>query len=164
MTHASHYRLDRSFFINTRGAGCTLQTMAESWAEGVETVITNDRYLEHNPNYVATGALNRFTNDDRRLYNSRRQDQIVGNAKDDKKHRYTPIVIDLVDDFNQRQRIRYDKPIDRVKGYSLRQIQQSLNNARGPHTWKENLIKDHFNPTERYVEELFDVYMYDNCN
>ncbi|MGI9527894.1 MAG: hypothetical protein ACR2MS_12370 [Weeksellaceae bacterium] len=40
---------------------------------------------------------------------------------------------------------------------------RSLNNARGPHTWKEKLINNYHNPTEQYVEELFDEYMYDNC-
>jgi hypothetical protein len=162
MTHASHYRLERAFFINPRAFGCTLQTMAESWAEGVETIITNDRYLELNRNYVATNALNRFKTDDRRLYNSLRQNQIVGHGS---KEEYTPIVIDLVDDFNQRAEIRatVPRPIDRVRGYTLRQIQTSLENARGPHGWKENLIHDHVNATEGFVEELFDVYMYDNC-
>ncbi len=144
MAHASHYRLERAFFINPRGAGCTLQTMAESWAESVETVVTNDRYLELNPNYVATNAFNRFATDDRRLYNSLRQNQIVEHGS---KQDYTPIVIDLVDDFNQRAVIRAAVPIDRVSGYTLRQIQTSLENARGPHGWKENLIRDHFNAT-----------------
>lgn len=163
MAHASHYRLDRSFFINLRGAGCTLQTMAESWAEGIETVVTNDRYLGLNPNYIATNALDRFTNDDRRLYNSRKQNEVIVHGS---KEEYTPIVIDLVDDFNQRTGIPHaiPRPIDRVRGYTLRQIQTSLEHARGPHGWKENLIRQHDNATEGFVEELFDEYMYDNCN
>lgn len=159
MTHASHYRLERAFFINPRAAGCTLQTMAESWAEGVETVVTNDRYLELNPNYRATVRFNNTRPTD--LYNSRKQNEVIARGS---KEEYTPIVIDLVDDFNQRAEIRVAVPMDRVRGYTLRQIQTSLENARGPHGWKENLIRDHFNATEGFVEELFDVYMYDNCN
>lgn len=163
MAHASHYRLERAFFINPRAFGCTLQTMAESWAEGVETVVTNDRYLGLNPNYIATNALDRFTNDDRRLYNSQKQNEVIVHGS---KEEYTPIVIDLVDDFNQRARIPHaiPRPIDRVRGYTLRQIQTSLENARGPHGWKENLIRQHDNATKGFVEELFDEYMYDNCN
>lgn len=143
-----------------RAFGCTLQTMAESWAEGVETIITNDRYLELNRNYVATNAEDPRGVGELRLYNSWRQDQIVEHGSNEE---YTPIVIDLVDDFDQRAEIRANLPIDRVRGYLLRQIQTSLENARGPHGWKENLIHDHVNATEGFVEELFDVYMYDNC-
>ncbi|MCL6272401.1 hypothetical protein M3P19_00190 [Muricauda sp. 2012CJ35-5] len=161
MTHASHYRLDRAFFTNLRSMGCTLQTMAESWAAGVETVVTNDRYLELNLNYSGSNALNARATDDRRLFNSWRQDQIVRHHS---KNQYTPIVIDLTDNYNQQEEIRETLPIDRVRDYSLRQIQTSLFRSRGPHTWKERLKNQHVNPTEAFVDELFGVYMYDNCN
>ncbi|WP_036382712.1 hypothetical protein [Muricauda sp. MAR_2010_75] len=160
MTHASHYRMDRSFFINPRAAGCTLQTMAESWAVGVETVVTNDRYFKLNPNYKASNRIGNSRPLD--LYNSFKQNEII---KSGSKEEYTPIVIDLIDNYNQKVELNDSSlPIDCVNGYSLKQIQTSLNNVRGPHSWKENLIKQHQNPTEGFVEELFNVYMYDNCD
>lgn len=162
MTHASHYRMDRTFFLNTRGAGCTLQTMAESWALGVETVVTNDRYLGLNPNYVGSNNISDISTDiNKRLYNSDRQEKLIEHKSD---YEYTPIVIDLVDDFNQKVQINDQSlPIDRVRGYTLKQIQTSLNTSRGPHTWKERIKSQHTNATENYVDELFGVYMYDNC-
>ncbi|MEN1785338.1 MAG: hypothetical protein AAGF77_09380 [Bacteroidota bacterium] len=161
MTHASHYRLDRSMFINPAGFSCRLKTLMESWAEGVETVVTNDRYLELDRNYQASVRIRNFRPLD--LYNSQRQDNVI-NPGD--KEFYTPIVIDLVDNYNQNVGIpnNIPRPRDRVSGYSLRQIQRSLKGARGPHGWKENLIRQHYNPTEQFVNELFDQYMYTNCN
>ncbi|MBO0328954.1 hypothetical protein [[Muricauda] lutisoli] len=121
MTHASHYRMDRGFFINLSSAGCRLQTMAESWATGVETIITNNRYIEFNPNYLATGRIgNEFP---LTLFNSHKQYREINPGS---KYEYTPIVIDLVDDFNQSIEIKSTKPIDRVKNYTLSQIQTSL--------------------------------------
>nr|WP_293302305.1 hypothetical protein [Allomuricauda sp.] len=159
MTHASHYRMDRTFFINIKGAGCTLQTMAESWATGVETVVTNDRYLGLKSNYIATGSYRNYR--PLNLFNSERQAREIRHRSNNE---YTPIVIDLVDDFNQRDKLNNSAlPIDRVKGYTLKQIQTSLNHARGPHGWKERLKSQHYNSTEVYVDELFSVYMYDNC-
>lgn len=162
MAHASHYRMDRGFFLNISGAGCRLQTMAESWALGVETVVTNDRYLGLNSNYVGSNNISDLsTNIYKRLYNSDRQEKPIEHKSN---YEYTPIVIDLVDDFNQKFQINDQSlPIDRVMGYSLKQIQTSLNNSRGPHTWKERLKSQHSNATENYVDELFGVYMFDNC-
>jgi hypothetical protein len=161
MTHASHYRMDRSFFINLRGAGCTLQTMAESWAVGVETVVTNDRYKILSSTYVGSKSIDRFSSDpNKKLYNSEKQLQIISHGSN---YEYTPIVIDLVDNYNQNVKIANNRPIDRVWGYSLKQIQTSLNSSRGPHTWKERIKSQHNNPTEKYVDELFGVYMFNSC-
>ncbi|MEW2920034.1 hypothetical protein AB1A65_01105 [Muricauda sp. ANG21] len=159
MAHASHYRMDRDFFINIRAAGCTLQTMAESWATGVETEVTNDRYLGLSSNYVSTGSYRNYR--PLNLFNSERQAREI---KHKSNNEYTPIVIDLIDDFNQRFELSIlALPIDRVKGYSLKQIQTSLNHARGPHGWKERLKSQHYNSTEGFIDELFGVYMFDNC-
>ncbi|MEC7772554.1 MAG: hypothetical protein VX798_15325 [Bacteroidota bacterium] len=162
ITHASHYRMDRGFFINIRAAGCTLQTMAESWAEGVETIVTNQRYKELNSKYVGSNNISDFSTDiNKRLYNSYRQEKPI---KHRSNYEYTPIVIDLVDDYNQKYKLNNSSlPIDRVNGYTLKQIQTSLNNARGPHGWKERLKSQHSNSTEKFIDELFGVYMFDNC-
>ncbi|MGB5942567.1 MAG: hypothetical protein WBG71_06765 [Leeuwenhoekiella sp.] len=159
LAHRGHRDLDPGMFSIFESGSCTRKILKESWAEGVENVVTTDRYLGLDPGYQATRRLNNTRPTD--LYNSNKQDEII-NAGD--KEQYTPIVIDLVDNYNQNFRIGTTRPRDNVNGYNLRQIQTSLNNARGPHTWKENLIRDHFNMTEGFVEELFDEYMYDNCN
>ncbi|MCB0373104.1 MAG: hypothetical protein KDD31_08865 [Muricauda sp.] len=159
MTHASHYRMDPSFFINIRGVGCTLQTMAESWATGTETVLTNDRYLSLNPKYQATNRIG--STPPLNLYNSNKQARVIEHGSN---YEYTPIVIDLVDNYNQRNELEENLlPLDRVKDYNLSQIQTSLKGSRGPHTWKERLKNQHYNQTEKYIDELFNVYMYDNC-
>ena len=133
--------------------------LRESWAEGVETVVTNDRYLSLNSNYRATGSIRSYAS--LNLFNSYRQNNIIKHASN---YEYTPIVIDLVDDFNQRNHFNNQSlPIDRVRGYTLKQIQTSLNNSRGPHTWKERLKSQHNNSTKGYIDELFGVYMFDNC-
>ncbi|WP_108424926.1 hypothetical protein [Flagellimonas amoyensis] len=161
MTHASHYRMDRTFFINLRGIGCTLQTMAESWATGVETVITNDRYKNLSSTYIGSKNIDRFSSDvNKKLYNSEKQLQIISHGSN---YEYTPIVIDLVDNYDQNAKIGNNRPKDRVWGYSLRQIQTSLNTSRGPHTWKERIKSQHTNTTENYVDELFGVYMFNSC-
>ncbi len=162
MTHASHYRMDRTFFLNPLGASCRLQTLAESWAEGVETIVTNDRYLEFNPNYIGSGNLNSFASDDRRLYNSYRQDTHTSDISG--KEEYTPIVIDMVDSYNQHTQINSLRPRDRVSGYTLKQIQSALNDARGPKGFRENIVHYHQNDTEQFVGELFEEYMFTNCD
>ncbi|MBR9854174.1 MAG: hypothetical protein GYB37_06280 [Algicola sp.] len=159
MTHASHYRMDRGFFINIKAAGCTLQTMAESWATGVETIITNNRYRGIDSNYHATGSIG--SNFPLNLYKSDKQNREIRHGSN---YEYTPIVIDLVDNYNQR--IEFNdptRPMDRVKGYTLIQIQSSLDGTRGPHSWKQRLKNQHYNSTEGFVDELFNEYMYDNC-
>ena len=131
----------------------------ESWAEGVETKVTNDRYLGLSANYIATGSIRNYR--PLNLFNSNKQNKVIRHGSN---YEYTPIVIDLLDDFNQREKLnRRELPIDRVRGYTLRQIQTSLNRSRGPHTWKERLKHQHNNVTQKYIDELFGVYMFENC-
>src|SRR5690606_27535833 len=134
MTHASHYRMDKGFFLNvnflTSDSRCKMQTLSESWAEGVETIVTNDRYKQLSSNYVASAIMR--DNDVGNFYNSIRQEDFKNDIDE-----YTPIVTDLIDDYNQKEKLKFsngdvnpNRPNDRVKGYNLNQIQSSLNTSR----------------------------------
>ena len=120
--------------------------MIESWAEGVETIVTNDRYLGLDPDYIATNSVNTTTF---RFWNDWRQ-----NSEALRMNEYTPIVADLIDDFNQNLE-NPDFPIDEVSGYTLQQIQSALNNSRNLEQWRQKLQWNFDNPTENNLEELF---------
>ncbi|TRX42236.1 hypothetical protein [Flavobacterium restrictum] len=67
---------------------------------------------------------------------------------------YTSGGYDMIDDFNQRD-FGNDFPIDRVNSYSLKQLQDGLKGARYWNQWKDNLKSKYNNPTEMYLDELF---------
>jgi hypothetical protein len=48
------------------------------------------------------------------------------------------------------------RPLDRVNGYNLNQIQNSLNNCRDIDCWENKLRDNYSNPTENNLKELFD--------
>jgi len=163
MTHASHYRMDRGYFLNFKfipsNTRCKMRSLSESWAEGVETIITNDRYKDLNNIYIASSSTTSPAVGN--YYNSRLQ-----TLEKNGMSVYSPIVIDLLDDYNQRTingSTNENRPNDRVKGYRLWQIQSALNSSRGIHNWKEKLKNLFNNPTEKFVDELFNEYMYDIC-
>ena len=143
LTHRAHYKIQR-------GGGlwggckddelCEHKMMTESWAEGVETILTNRRYNDLDPNY----------NDE---WNSQRQTHDLVDMTN-----YTPIVIDLVDDENQR-RNDANNPIDRVDGYRLNQIQEALRDSDNLREWRDNLDSKYWNRTEEFLDEYFQQYI-----
>lgn len=64
---------------------------------------------------------------------------------------------------NQLDRYGYQTgktpPIDRVNGYTLKQIKSSLHDIEGFMSWKNKIKRNYSNPTEQYLDELF--YQYD---
>ncbi|MFT6963009.1 MAG: hypothetical protein ACJAWV_002743 [Flammeovirgaceae bacterium] len=153
LTHAGHYRMDRAFFLNLNnlvGADINARkVMRESWPEGVETVVTNRRYGLLSSVYVASNALG--NTGWRALWNSGRQDDLPENMNE-----YTPLIIDLVDGINQRVAVgNIGVPIDRVSGYTLNQIETSLNNSRSLVEFRDKLRDQHNNPTEQFLDDLF---------
>ena len=132
-------------FLTTRNK--ERQLMIESWAEGVETIVTNGRYLGLDGNYF--NENNNFLG-----WNfNRQEDQVV------QMNEYTPLVIDLVDDLNQNGEDIL-LPIDRVSNYTLQQIQTALNNSHSLIEWEQKLHWNFDNPTENNLQELFD-YVYE---
>ena len=100
---------------------CRRNILMESWAEGVETVVTNNRYKNLNPSYFNN------SNDNIGWNYLRQRDRIL------EMNEYTPIVADLIDDYNQFFKYSYlnpKPPLDRVRNYNLQQIQKALDNCR----------------------------------
>lgn len=163
MTHASHYRLDRSFFLNVFNP-CERKTIRESWAEGAETILTNHRYNELSPNYISTQA--QLNNDLITFgltgHNDNKQIETNNNIDE-----YTPIVIDLIDNFNQNNATDFiyagNQPVDNVFGYNLAQIQSALKTTRGLHGWKERIKNINGNDNDA-IEELFNEYIFNICD
>lgn len=63
---------------------------------------------------------------------------------------------DMTDNLNQRSfynNISY--PIDRVNGYTIKQLEQALIGARLLTGWRDNIKTKYDNPTEVYIDELF---------
>lgn len=150
LTHAGHRNMDNGMFSIFHNGSCNRAILIESWAEGVETIVTNQRYLSLNSNYIAT---NKYNNTNLRLWNDYRQTHTVSQM-----NKYTPIVTDLIDNVNQNTipNIPGNQPIDRVSGYSLNQIQNALKNCRDISCWENKLRNNYNNPTKNHLAELFD--------
>jgi len=147
LTHAGHYKMDPAFFLHgvlfgPDGRAKARRIMAESWAEGVETIVTNDRYSSLDPTYF------NITNN-HRGHNFVRQFHSIEDM-----NAYTPLVIDLVDTLNQSGRGSY--PRDRVSDYQLLEVQQALFLSRNLDTFRERLRALYNNPTEVFLDELFE--------
>ena len=142
LAHANHRRMDPGMFSIFYSGSKTRDLLTESWAEGVETIVTNDRYDALTPNYQASIGGGRW--------NSWRQMRAANQM-----NQYTPIVEDLIDDFNQNEMVAA-WPEDRVNGYNLMQIQQALDGCRSIDCWEKKLQEFYFNPTEGNLTELFD--------
>lgn len=63
----------------------------------------------------------------------------------------------MIDDYNQRIRNinGYLYPVDKVSGYTLKQLQDALVGARSWSQWRDNIKNKYDNPTEMYIDELF---------
>nr|WP_297919024.1 hypothetical protein [uncultured Allomuricauda sp.] len=125
---------------------CRRNILMESWAEGVETVVTNDRYDRFDNSYF------RDTRTDYDGWNLDKQEE-----SPDKMDEYTPIVIDLIDVHNQNT-VDDNYPNDEVNGYTLRQIQDALNQSRSFSTWRNKLNANR--PLGVTTYELTEIFSY----
>lgn len=144
LTHAGHRNMDSGMFSTFHSGSCNRAVLVESWAEGVETIVTNDRYNILTSNNYQSSQLGGGR------WNSFRQRQTVAQMNE-----YTPIVEDLIDNLNQNS-INSARPLDRVNGYNLNQVQNSINNCRDIDCWENKLRDNYSNPTENNLKELFD--------
>jgi hypothetical protein len=120
--------------------------IVESWAEGVETIITNDRY-----DFIAPGS-NLDWNDFRQRLAVGPQN-VSGTISN-----YTPLFIDLNDQVNQNavfSSLTPRPPVDRVSNYTIRQMQTSLETSRTLVQLENRLRDNHNNLTESNLAELF---------
>lgn len=148
LTHASHNALDPGMFSAVAGS-CRRDMLKESWAEGVETIVTNERYRRLDRNYRSSNP-----DDQGGRWNSWRQRQTVAQMNE-----YTPIVEDLIDNLNQNA-TNAARPVDNVNGYTLQQIQTALDNSRNPNTWRDKL--NAVRPTGVTTTELNTLFAYMN--
>jgi hypothetical protein len=123
--------------------------MKESWAKGVETIVTNQRYRMLFAAYVGSNSntLN-ITNG----WNGNKQRDIVADMDE-----YSPLVIDLNDNLNQNLLAGTNNtlPIDRVSGYTILQMQNALNNSRTLVEWRNKLVNNNNNATEANINDVF---------
>ncbi len=124
LAHASHFNLSHWHFRNTDNM------VQESWAVGVAWAFDRLRYS--NPMHLQN----------LRLQNA----PLIGGIRFDVvnwgERQYTPVVIDLID--NENQRITWgsgntDFPVDSVSGYTIRTIEDALVQKRTMNTWRDQL-------------------------
>ncbi len=72
--------------------------------------------------------------------------------------KYTPLVVDLMDNFNQRF-LGNTYPNDNVSGYTIAQIETAMKGAKTLEKWRDNLRDNYDNPTENHLDELFNNYI-----
>ena len=134
LAHEHHLKIEGNL------AACH-EKIAEGWAIGVEQVMTDFVY-ENRELY--------------KLYN----DRTFTKMRSSKGGRYTPVVVDLIDTYNQRwvrddlPGLHDDLPLDNVGGYTLKQIQESLKRVTSFSEWRKNL-ENFDNPSRRFLEEYF---------
>lgn len=73
--------------------------------------------------------------------------------------KYTPLIIDLMDTYNQYDSSLPDEFVnDEVNGYALKQIEGALKGAKKLDQLKDNLKTLYDNPTEDKLDELINFY------
>ena len=118
--------------------GASARRVMETWATTVEIVLTNLRYKSYlrNYNYSYPWSLQGVKIEDQPFY--------------------TSAGYDLIDNFNQRSTYGSLYPQDRVYGYNIKQIENSLKNTNSWGEWKQNIKKQNqSNSTNKYIDELF---------
>lgn len=152
LSHVVHAQVDRTAyasFVGSWGLANSLRAAyGESWACGPQAIYTSRRYSPPGTDELATY-----------------QDQLLSlytyaERTSSGEHLYIrPIVEDLMDNHNQRD-TDSGRPLDRVNGYTLRQIAQALRGAHDLDDWKDNLM-DVGNPTRNHLAEYFNQYFED---
>lgn len=148
LSHVVHAQVDRTAyasFVGSWGLANSLRAAyGESWACGPQAIYTKRRYDPSSDELASyqNQLLSLYTYAERRASG---------------EHLYIrPIVEDLMDNHNQRD-TDTGYPLDRVSGYTLRQIAQALRGAHDLDDWKDNLMEVS-NPTRNYLAEYFNQY------
>ena len=135
LAHVSHWDIEPDIF-NKCG-----RVVIESFAVGIEYVFTSQIYTKEQMNFLYLQDVNFQT------------------LTENYRSIYTPLVIDLMDTFNQRAEYDYSYPIDNVSGYTISQIENAIKGVRTLEEWRDNLKNMYDNPTEIYLDELFNNYI-----
>lgn len=149
----SHWHL-----IGVDNYAFTGKKIYESWADAVEWALTNDEYHTMGERIGGSAAIDYYCE-----WTNQLKWPVWGDAD------YTPIFIDLMDNFNQRNSGtiggawhtgRSDLPNDRISGYSLSYIQNNiLGDSYGIHSLR-NAVKANkiSGVTDANIDELFALY------
>ncbi len=151
--HQSHYE-----FIKNVQYWQVSKFVYESWAEAVEWALTNDEYNKLGLKYSYIYAV-RFNH----------QDGIQDWVKSQTDWEYSPIFIDLMDNFNQRYsgstgnfwhtgNVIY--PDDRVSGYTLSYLNSFILRDSYGYTSLRDAVKNHklTGITDKDIDDLFLLY------
>jgi hypothetical protein len=154
LTHALHSVLDRgsydnivrdAFLDNHSSVQNRNRRLLETWPTTVEIMMTLDRYKTKfgNPNYEYR-KVGSIVNSGNKQY-----------VRIYEENLYTSGGYDMIDNINQRTSFGSSYPIDRVNSYTIKQLQDALIGARLWGAWKDNIKNKYDNPTEIYLDELF---------
>lgn len=150
LTHASHWAMGMSYTAYCSNAG-QAGRMAESWAQAVGWHITRIVYAPNNPTNNP-----RIDQDGSQGVTLAAMGATATCATNGAW--YTPLFIDLVDNFNQRVD-GAGLPNDLASGYTITQLQGFL--MARPTNWymyRDFLINNSNNPTEVAATQLFSDY------
>lgn len=125
------------------------RTMLETWPTTVELLFIQRRY----------GLVDDVRNGVQDLHNKYRQlmqNTQIGMA-DGQQKQYTSCGFDMIDDFNQNDRItpNTNLPIDRVTGYTPAQLERALVMTQRWNAWRDRIKQQNTNNTSQFLDELF---------
>lgn len=164
LAHAAHREVDTGSYNNVvydaytnpcvLGGGCNNlgptadnnRRLLETWPTTVEIAMTLQRYK------IQFGMSNYS------VYNYNRLNNLQFQTISQERY-YTSVGYDMIDNLNQRVDFGFslgiDKPIDRVSGYTISELEQALIGAKTWRQWRDNIKNKYNNPTEIYLDELF---------
>lgn len=131
-THARHRGLLRFTQSETR--------MRETYAKTIEWYLTTKMYRDIRPDLNI-------------IYRSNFQYDYP--AFDPDFTVYTSLMVDLIDNFNQRTEYGNIYVLDNVSGFTINQVENEVMQTRKFSELKTNLIDNYDNPTEGNLNELF---------
>ncbi len=157
LAHAAHREVDKGSYnkivwnawsgpctsfdgcSNPGPTGKNRRRLLETWASTVEVTFVLHRYRN---------VFNRLS------YNYDSEINLQFQRTLDKPY-YTSAGYDMIDDVNQRSIYGSHYPIDRVQGYSIKQLERALIGAKSWNQWRDNIKNRYNNATEKYLDELF---------
>lgn len=149
MNRGSYDNIVRDSFLSTNSQVRNRnRRLLEIWPTTVEILLTLDRYKTkfNKPSYEYRKVGN-ILNSGNKQY-----------ATISSENSYTSGGYDMLDNINQRITFGTLHPIDRVNGYTIKQLEQALIGARYWNAWKDNIKSKYENSTEIYLDELFNNY------
>jgi hypothetical protein len=153
LTHASHWTMGMDYIAYASNAG-QAGRLAESWAQAVGWHITRQVY--------SSTALSLTANiltdtEDKQLMALSAMNQ-TGSVLDNDPW-YTPLFIDLIDDYNQGFFQGAGRPTDTANGFFISTLQSYL--IQRPNNWymyRDYLNANSTNPTKANAVQLFSDY------